>query len=57
MGVVYRAHDEALDREVALKLLPAALEADDERRRRLVREARAAAKVTHPNFAAVHEVG
>jgi serine/threonine-protein kinase len=57
MGVVYRAEDEKLRRVVALKVLPAAAEGDDERRRRFMREARSAASLTHPNIAAVHEVG
>ena len=57
MGVVYRATDERLRRTVALKVLPEALARDDERRRRPLREARAAAAVTHPNIATVHDVG
>ena len=56
MGVVYRAHDEALGRKVALKLLPAALAKDEERKKRFLREARAAAALTHPNVAALYEV-
>jgi serine/threonine protein kinase/tetratricopeptide (TPR) repeat protein len=57
MGVVYRAVDEQLHREVALKVLPASIATDGERRRRLLREARAAAAVTHPNIATVYEAG
>jgi hypothetical protein len=57
MGIVYRAEDEKLRRTVALKVLPPGFEADDERRRRFLREARAAAAVTHPNIATVHEIG
>ena len=57
MGVVYRASDETLRREVALKVLPDSVARDDERRRRFLREARAAAAVTHPNIATVYEVG
>jgi serine/threonine-protein kinase len=56
MGVVYRAVDEKLGREVALKVLPGAFERDEERRRRFLREARAAAAVTHPNLITVHEI-
>ena len=56
MGVVYRARDEKLDREVALKVLPPAFTADEERRRRFLREARSAAAVVHPNIATVFEV-
>jgi predicted Ser/Thr protein kinase len=57
MGIVYRAEDEALRRVVALKILPEALQKDEERRRRLLREARAAAAVQHPNIATVFDVG
>jgi serine/threonine-protein kinase len=57
MGVIYRAEDEQLQREVALKVLPPAFASDADRRRRLLREARAAASVSHPHIAAVHEVG
>src|SRR5690242_10127179 len=53
MGVVYRAVDDRLGRDVALKVLPAAFEADADRRRRFLREARAAAAVTHPNLITV----
>jgi len=57
MGVVYRARDEKLGRDVALKVLPPSFASDDERRRRMLREARAAAAVTHPNIVTVYEVG
>jgi predicted Ser/Thr protein kinase len=57
MGVVYLAEDTSLHRRVALKVLPAATAGDPERRRRLLREARASAAVRHPNIATVHEVG
>jgi len=57
MGVVYKAEDQNLRRLVALKLLPPEVVGDEERRLRFLREARAAAAVTHPNIAAVHEVG
>jgi serine/threonine-protein kinase len=56
MGVGYRAHDLRLDRDVALKVLPPDLIADDERRRRLLQEARAAAGLSDPHIAVVHEV-
>ena len=57
MGVVYRAEDEKLRRPVALKVLPPDLVANEERRLRFLREARAAAAVTHPNIATIYEVG
>ncbi|MBL9023552.1 MAG: serine/threonine protein kinase [Myxococcales bacterium] len=57
MGVVYRARDERLGRDVALKLLPPHLAADPMRRARFFREARMAASVLCPNVAAVYELG
>ena len=56
MGVVYRARDENLRRDVALKVLPAELMGKEERRVRFLREARAAASVSHKNIATIHEV-
>jgi eukaryotic-like serine/threonine-protein kinase len=56
MGVVYKATDEKLRRTVALKVLPASFADDVERRSRLLREARAAGAVTHPNIATVYEI-
>ncbi len=57
LGVVYRAEDTDLRRPVALKVLPPELVGNEERRLRFVREARAAAAVTHPNIATIHEIG
>ena len=57
MGVVYRAEDTRLGRTVALKVLPAGLEGDDEAVQRLLLEARAAATLDHPNVCTVYEVG
>jgi serine/threonine-protein kinase len=53
MGEVYRARDVRLDREVAIKLLPADLAHDPERLRRSEREARVLASINHPNIAAL----
>jgi serine/threonine protein kinase len=57
MGRVYEARDEDLRRPVALKLLPASVANNDERRQRFLREARSAAAVTHPNVAVIYEIG
>ena len=57
MGVVYRATDSRLDRDVALKVLPAELMTDRDRRERFVREARAASALEHPHIAVIHDVG
>jgi eukaryotic-like serine/threonine-protein kinase len=54
MGEVYRAHDEALDREVAIKVLPKELASNPDRLRRFEQEARAAAALNHPNILAVY---
>ena len=53
MGVVYRAHDERLDRDVAIKVLPEEVAANPERPARFEREARSVAKISHPNIPAV----
>lgn len=57
MGAVYAARDVVLDRSVAIKVLSRAHEGDDERRRWLIREARSAAALSHPNVATVFEAG
>jgi len=57
MGEVYRAHDEQLDRDVALKVLPAGLLADEASRKRFRKEALALAKLNHPNIATIFEFG
>jgi len=56
MGMVYRAHDLKLQRPVAIKVLPAELTADSDRRKRLLLEARTAARITHPAIAQVYDV-
>lgn len=55
MGVVYRAHDEQLDRDVALKVLPAGLLAEDGARKQFRKEALALAKLNHPNIETIYE--
>src|SRR4029434_2858094 len=55
MGVVYRAHDERLDRDVALKVLSPDLAGDQEFLARFRREARTLSKLNHPNVATVHD--
>src|SRR5882724_3308790 len=57
MGEVYLAQDAELDRKVAIKVLPESLVADEQARQRLMREARAAAKLDNPNICSIYEVG
>ena len=57
MGVVYRAIDTRLGRDVALKVLPPDLMADASRRQRFTQEARAAATIEHPHIAVIHDIG
>ena len=54
MGEVYRARDTKLDRDVALKILPAELSGDPEREARFQREAKLLASLNHPNIAAIY---
>src|SRR6266581_6600064 len=57
MGEVYLAQDMKLGRNVALKILPAAVAANPERMRRFEQEAQAAAALNHPNIAHIYEIG
>src|SRR5947209_7188212 len=57
MGEVYRARDTKLGRDVAIKVLPAALSADAERLRRFEQEAQAAGELNHPNILVIFHIG
>src|SRR3954452_2588517 len=57
MGVVYRARDPRLGREVAIKILPASFSADPDRLQRFAQESRAAAALNHPNILSIYDIG
>jgi tetratricopeptide (TPR) repeat protein len=57
MGEVYLAEDQRLSRKVAIKFLPADVATDERARQRLLREAKTAATLDHPNICAIYEVG
>src|SRR2546425_1083468 len=57
MGEVYRARDSRLNRDVAIKVLPASVAADAERLRRFTIEAQTAGGLNHPNILAIYDLG
>ena len=57
MGVVYRAHDERLDRDVAIKVLPEQFAQEPDHLARFEREAKAVARLDHPNILSIHDIG
>ncbi|PYR78559.1 MAG: protein kinase, partial [Acidobacteria bacterium] len=57
MGVVYRAYDERLHRDVALKVVNKDVRLDPSSGENLLREARASSALTHPNICTIYEVG
>ncbi len=57
MGEVYRAKDTRLDREVAVKILPEGFAADEQRRLRFEREAKAISSLNHPHICTLYDVG
>jgi serine/threonine protein kinase len=57
MGLVYRAHDGRLQRDVALKLLPQHLKIDENVCQRFIAEARAASRLDHPNICVIYDIG
>src|SRR5688572_18900024 len=57
MGVVYRARDQKLERDVAVKIMRAGALADDEARKRFQQEALALSRVSHPHIATIHDFG
>src|SRR5437773_5964115 len=57
MGEVYRARDTRLERDVAIKVLPANLSSDPNLRQRLEREAKAVSKISHPHICTLHDIG
>ena len=57
MGEVYRARDARLNRDVAIKILPASFSADPDRLARFAQESRAAAALNHPNILSIYDIG
>jgi serine/threonine protein kinase len=57
MGMVFKAHDQDLDRTVALKFLPPGIGQEKAVKERFINEARTASALDHPNIATIHEIG
>ena len=57
MGEVYRARDTRLDRDVAIKILPAQFSSDTGRKQRFEREAKAISSLNHPHICMLYDVG
>jgi serine/threonine protein kinase len=57
MGEVYKARDSRLNRDVAVKILPASFAADADRLQRFAQESRAAAALNHPNILSIFDIG
>ncbi len=57
MGIVYKAHDTLIERDVAIKVLPQELSGDEISLQRFLAEAKGAGKLTHPNDVAIYEIG
>ena len=57
MGEVYRARDARLNRDVAIKILPASFSSDPDRLQRFAQESRAAAALNHPNILSIFDIG
>ena len=57
MGIVYRARDPRLGRDVAIKIVRGSVASDHDRRQRFIQEAKAASSLSHPSIVAVYDIG